>query len=122
MKRCISAAVAGFMFTAAISAVLALAQAPLNEPTKEEISQAYRSKSGEVGTFIPGARWGRWCIKNIRGWKLPFKRISEERSPGVPNAQVRGRRQEERLVCGVEDYGHDDIPTTEPADVTDSHC
>jgi len=67
----------------AISATIAFAQAPPNEPTKEEIAEAYRSKSGEGGTFIPGVRWERWRIKEIRGWKLHFKRISEKRSPGV---------------------------------------
>lgn len=67
----------------AISITIAFAQAPANEPTKEEIAQAYRSKSGEGGMLIPGVRWERWRIKQIRGWKLHFKRISEERSPGV---------------------------------------
>jgi len=75
--------VPALMSLAAISAVPALAQAPPNEPTKQEIAQAYRSKSGEGGTFIPGLRWERWRIKEIRGWKLHFKRISEKRSPGV---------------------------------------
>ena len=68
---------------AAISAITAFAQVQPNEPTKEEIAEAYRSKSGEGGTFIPGVRWERWRIKEIRGWKLHFKRISEKRSPGV---------------------------------------
>jgi hypothetical protein len=68
---------------AAAGATIAFAQAPPNEPTKEEIAQAYRSKSGEGGTFIPSLRWERWRIKEIREWKLHFKRISEKRSPGV---------------------------------------
>jgi hypothetical protein len=67
----------------AISAIVALAQVQPNEPTKEEIAEAYRSKSGEGGTFIPGLRWERWRIKGVRGWKLHFERISEKRSPGV---------------------------------------
>lgn len=71
------------MSLAAISATIAFAQAPPNEPTKQEIAQAYRSKSGGTGTIIPGVQWERWRIKEIRGWKLHFKRISEERSPGV---------------------------------------
>ena len=25
-------------------------------------------------------------------------------------------------VCGLPDHGHDDIPTAEPADATDSRC
>ena len=68
---------------AAISATIAFAQAPPNEPTKQEIAEAYRSKSGEGGTSIPGVRWERWRIKEVRGWKLHFKRVSEKRSPGV---------------------------------------
>jgi hypothetical protein len=71
------------MLLAAISAIGAFAQAPSNEPTKQEIAEAYRSKSGEGSTFIPGLRWERWRIKEIRGWKLRFSRISESRSPGV---------------------------------------
>ncbi|MCC7498354.1 MAG: hypothetical protein IT160_12300 [Bryobacterales bacterium] len=80
MKSCVSA----MMPLAVISAAIAFAQAPPNEPIKEEIAQAYKSKLGEGGsTFIPGVRWERWRVKEIRGWKLRFKRISENRSPGV---------------------------------------
>lgn len=32
------------------------------EPTREEIAQAYRSKSGEGGFVFPGLRWERWRI------------------------------------------------------------
>lgn len=46
------------------------------EPTKEEIAQAYRSKVGEGGTPIPGVRWEKWRVKEIRGWSLKLKRIS----------------------------------------------
>ena len=53
------------------------------EPTKEEIAKAYRSKSGEGGTLVPGTRWERWRVKEIRGWKLRFHRTGESRSPGV---------------------------------------
>src|SRR5262245_43303150 len=53
------------------------------EPTKEEIAEAYRSKSGGGGTFIPGTRWERWRVKEIRGWKLRFHRVGESRSPAV---------------------------------------
>src|SRR5262249_25893920 len=52
-------------------------------PTKEEMTEAYRSKGGEGGTFIPGTRWERWRIREIRGWKLRFHRVGESRSPGV---------------------------------------
>lgn len=80
MKLCVPA----LMLLAAISAAIAFAQAPPNEPNKEEIAQAYRSKLGEGGsTFIPGIRWERWRVKEIRGWKLHFKRIGENRSAGV---------------------------------------
>jgi hypothetical protein len=66
---------------AAIRATIASGQVRPNEPTKEEIEQAYRSKSG--GTLIPRHEWEHWRIKEIRGWKLHFKRISEKRLPGV---------------------------------------
>src|SRR5215831_2909419 len=52
-------------------------------PTKEEIAEAYRSKGGEGGTFVPGTRWEWWRIREIRGWKLRFHRVGESRSPGV---------------------------------------
>jgi hypothetical protein len=72
-----------------VSAIFAFAQVQPNEPTKEEIEQAYRSKSGEGGMFVPGLRWERWRIKEIRSWKLHFKRISEERSAGVLTLKYR---------------------------------
>jgi hypothetical protein len=76
-------AVMSFVLMTAISGILSFSQQPQNEPTRQEIEQAYRSKSGEGGTFIPGLQWERWRIKEIRGWKLRFKRIAQERSPGV---------------------------------------
>jgi hypothetical protein len=66
-----------------VAAAFSFAQAPLNEPTKQEIREAYESKSGGGGTFIPGVQWERWRIKEIRGWKLHFKRISQKQSPGI---------------------------------------
>jgi hypothetical protein len=51
------------------------------EPTTQEIEQAYRSKLGGGG--IAGLRWERWRTKEIRGWSLKFKRLSEKRAPGV---------------------------------------
>lgn len=75
--------VPALLLLAATSAMLVFAQAPPNEPTKHEIAQAYRSKSGGVGMIIPGVQWERWRIKEIRGWKLHFKRISQKQSPGV---------------------------------------
>lgn len=82
-NRTVKLSIPTLVLLAAISATVALAQVQPNEPTKEEIAEAYRSKSGEGGTFIPGVRWERWRIKEIRGWKLHFKRISEKRSSGV---------------------------------------
>ena len=75
------------MLLAATGVRFAFAQAPPNEPTKQEIEEAYRSKSGGGGTFIPGLQWERWRIKEIRGWKLRFKRISQKQSPGVNGHQ-----------------------------------
>ena len=63
-----------------------------DEPTPQEISDAYRSKQDEGGTFIPGLRRERWRIKEIRGWSLKFKRIGEGRSVGVGSMRIRGRR------------------------------
>lgn len=84
---------------AAVSAsglVLALIAGPClgqsGEPTPQEISDAYRSKQGEGGTFIPGLRWERWRIKEIRGWSLKFKRLGEGPSVGVGSLGIRGRR------------------------------
>ena len=62
---------------------VALAQWQQNEPTKKEIAQAYRSKSGEGGTIIPGIHWERWRIREIRGWMLHFKRTGRKQSAGV---------------------------------------
>jgi hypothetical protein len=63
-----------------ISACVTFAQPTPNEPTKQEIEQAYQSKSGTFATFIPRHEWERWRIKEIRGWKLHFKRLSDKRS------------------------------------------
>lgn len=67
----------------AANAGLASGQSSQNEPTRQEIAEAYRSKSGEGGIFIPGVRWERWRIREIRGWSLRFKRVKESRSVGV---------------------------------------
>ena len=64
----------------AVSAVVVLvpisafsfAQTPANELTRQEIAEAYRLRS-----------WPKERIKEIRGWSLSFKRINQERSPGV---------------------------------------
>jgi hypothetical protein len=54
-----------------------------DQPTIREIADAYRSKSAEGGTFVPGLRWETWRIKEVRGWSLRFKRIADERLVGV---------------------------------------
>ncbi len=74
--------VAALMALAAVGTKIELAQVQPNEPTKQEIAEAHRSKSGEGGTFIPSVRWERRRIKEIRGWKLHFKRISQKQSRG----------------------------------------
>ncbi len=69
-----------------VAALAAIAAVPTSfgqwqqgEPTKQEIAEAYRSKSGEHVFIIPGVRWETWSIKQIRGWSLKFKRLSEQR-------------------------------------------
>ncbi len=69
------------MLLIALGALPAFAQTPPNEPSKGEIREAYLSKSG--GGRILTVQWERWRIKEIRGWKLRFKRIGETRSPGL---------------------------------------
>ncbi len=64
-----------------IAAALLSAAAPaaqIDPPSKGEIAGAYRSKCGEH-VFLPGIRRETWCVKNIRGWSLKFKRTGEER-------------------------------------------
>jgi hypothetical protein len=68
---------------ASIGAALSFSQWQQGEPTREEIAGAYRSKSGEHATIIPGIRWETWSIKQIRGWSLKFKRLSAERQAGI---------------------------------------
>jgi hypothetical protein len=53
------------------------------EPTKTEIAEAYRSKSGEHGLEVPGLRWETWRIREIGGWALKFRRLSEKKDVGV---------------------------------------
>jgi hypothetical protein len=79
----------GVVMILAVSASRTFAQAAPDVATKQEIATAYRSKSGDVGTAIPGRRWERWRIKQVRGWSLHFKRLSEERYVGVIIAKYR---------------------------------
>ena len=66
---------------ALLSTLTAFSQS--GQPTIHEIADAYRSKSGEVGTSIPGLRLETWRIKEVRGWKLHFKRTADEKLIGV---------------------------------------
>lgn len=72
----------GFALAAA-AATPAFSQWQQGEPTKQEIAEAYRSKSGEHCLVIPGLCWETWSIRRIRGWSLKFKRLGEEHSAGV---------------------------------------
>lgn len=76
--RLLSIAVLG-----AIGTVPCLTRQQQGEPTRQEIADAYRSKSGEHALIIPGIRWETWSIRQIRGWSLKFKRVSERRGAGV---------------------------------------
>lgn len=71
------------MVLASTTAYPTYGQSVQNEPTRQEIAEAYRSKSGEGGIFIPAVRWERWRIKNVRGWSLRFKRLKESRNVAV---------------------------------------
>jgi hypothetical protein len=66
---------------AGITAMPAFAQAQPNEPTRQEIEEAYRSKSS--GGNLPGIHIERWRVKQIRGWEIHFKRISAKKTDGV---------------------------------------
>jgi hypothetical protein len=68
---------------AALTGSLTFGQPAQNEPTRQEIAEAYRSKSGEGGIFVPAVRWERWRIREVRGWSLRFKRVKESRNVGV---------------------------------------
>jgi hypothetical protein len=46
-------------------------------PTPQEIEQAYQSKWAAGGLFFIGDRWETRRIKEIRGWKLHFKRLTD---------------------------------------------
>ena len=76
---------------AAVGVRPSFSQSPQTEPTKQEIAKAYQSKSesGGGGMFIPGVRWERWRVKEIRGWSLRFKRVLERRNLGLLTYQYR---------------------------------
>jgi hypothetical protein len=77
------------MLVAAVTMRTVPGQQPQHEPTRQEITRAYKSKSGEGGTLIPGTRWERWRIREIRGWALRFRRVSEKRGLGILTRQYR---------------------------------
>jgi hypothetical protein len=62
-------------------------------PTKDEVTEAYRSKSGSGGTLFPRLGWEKWRVKEIRGWKLHFTRISQNQLPGVTISKYALRAQ-----------------------------
>ena len=71
------------VMSVAATTAITFGQSAHNEPTRQEIAEAYRSKSGEGGIFIPAVRWERWRIRDVRGWSLRFKRVKESRNIGV---------------------------------------
>jgi len=73
---------------AAMFASPSFGQISQNEPTPQEIAHAYRSKAGEF-TPIPGIRWERWRIKEVRGWSLRFKRVCERRGLAILTREYR---------------------------------
>jgi hypothetical protein len=85
MKQLVSAVLVSVL-VAAINASQSFAELPQNEPTRQEIAEAYRHKAVIVG-------WEKWRIKEIRGWSLRFKRISEKRGAGILTHQYRAVAQ-----------------------------
>jgi hypothetical protein len=77
-----ASAVLGFVLLAVMNASPSLGQLTQNEPTRQEIAEAYRNKAVIVG-------WEKWRIKEIRGWSLRFKRVSEKRGLGILTRQYR---------------------------------
>jgi len=57
----------GFVWMSMMHAGPSFSQPSQNEPAKQEIADAYRSKTGEGGTFFPHVQWERWRIREIRG-------------------------------------------------------
>ena len=82
-------ALVGFMVMTALTTSPSLAQTPQDEPTKQEIAFAYRSKTGQYLMPIPGVRLESWRIKEIRGWSLKFKHLSDSRLLGAMTIQYR---------------------------------
>ena len=85
MKQLVSAVLVSLL-VAAINASQSFAELPQNEPTRQEIAEAYRNKAVIVG-------WEKWRIKEIRGWSLHFKRVSEKRGACILTRQYRAVAQ-----------------------------
>ena len=77
--KLVFAVVMGFGLTAIVSVSPSFSQSLPVEPTRQEIARAYRSKAGEGSLFFPGVRWEHRRVREIRGWSLHFKRVSERR-------------------------------------------
>ena len=86
MRLLISACM-GFVVLTALTTSPSFAQTPQNEPTQQEIAEAYRSKAGPSIMPIPGVLLERWRIKEIRGWSLKFKHVSDSRLLGALTVQ-----------------------------------
>lgn len=111
---CVSAAL-GFVWMAAMNISPSFGQVPPDEPTRREIEGAYRSKSGGGGTFIPGVRRERWRIKEIRGWSLHLKRVSEKRGVGILTRRYRAVAKKNGSCAAYRIT--DTIPFPEPVNV-----
>jgi hypothetical protein len=85
MRQFVSA-VLGFVLLAVMNASPSFGQLTQNEPTRQEIAEAYRNKAVIVG-------WEKWRIKEVRGWSLHFKRVSEKRGLGIHTRQYRAVAQ-----------------------------
>src|SRR5262245_47776555 len=87
---------------AAMTAAAGFAQAPANEPTKEEIARAYRSRLGGAAIFIPRIQWERRRIREIRGWRLHFRQIGEQRSPGLMSLKYEAAAKKNGQCAGYQ--------------------
>jgi hypothetical protein len=105
MKLSLSAVM---VFAATVSAAPLFGQSPQDEPTRQEITEAYSSKSGESG--FPGVRWETWRINKIRGWTLHFKRLSESRFPGVLTLQYQAIAKKSGLCAEYQITDTKDAP------------
>lgn len=90
------------------------AQSPADPPTKPEIAAAYRSKSGEGGSWTPGTHWERWRIKEIRGWKLRFRRVGDEKHVGVRILKYQAVAERNKICA---EYQITDVQPTAPPNV-----